>query len=232
MEPRVLDVFHHTAEPEVTEELRTTVVHDIRWLYDAFPDIRKVPLADLDPNVYKALKRKYDSLLHFGSFNLTKSRSVAYELIWKWTEATGKYVGCQFWSRSAKRLFDAEVSLAGGWPITQATAKEIQRRLSEKSTNGAKRLPTARLTHEHVYPIKNMKQLLYWNAKRTTDEIRGIFDRYCVGCVVVESEHDRLSGDDTNPWNRYAKAGIVLADNPAWTTLQRTMIVEACLLEN
>jgi hypothetical protein len=78
-----------------------------------------------------------------------------------------------------------------------------------------------------------MKQLLYWNTKRTIEEIRGLFDRYCVGCVVLESEHDQLSGDgdDTNHWIRYAKAGIKLAHNPAWPDSQRKMIVEAGLLE-
>ena len=233
MEIPLVDVYHHTARPEVAENLRTIIVHDIRWMYDTFPDIRTVSLADLGPDVYETLKQKYDSLLYFGNFNLTKSRTLSYELIWKWTEATGKYVGCPFWSRNAKALFDAEVSSAGGWPITQTLGKKIEKRLSEKSTNGAKRLPTARLTHEHVYPIKDTKQLLYWNTKRTIEEIRRLFDRYCVGCVVLESEHDQLSrnGDDTNHWIRYAKARINLAHNPAWPDPQRKMIVEAGLLE-
>jgi hypothetical protein len=226
----LVDVFDHIAPPEVTEKLRTAVIDDIRWVYDTFPDIRKVTLADIDPDAYQVLKQKYSSLLHFGSFNLTKSRTLANELVWKWTEATGKYVGCQFWSRNAKALLDAEVSVADGYPIAPALARKIERKLSEKVANGVKRPPSSRLTHEHVYPIKDMKQLLYGNTTRTVEEIRELFDRHCVGCVVLDSEHDRFSGDETNPWIRYAKARNKLADNPAWSHTQRQMIVEAGLL--
>jgi hypothetical protein len=142
----LVDVFDHIAPPEATEKLRTAVIDDIRWVYDTFPDIRKVTLADIDPDAYQVLKQKYmrssspwtgsspgSSLLHFGSFNLTKSRTLANELVWKWTEATGKYVGCQFWSRNAKALLDAEVSVADGYPIAPALAREIERKLSKKS---------------------------------------------------------------------------------------------------
>lgn len=230
MESKLVDVFDHIAPPEVTEKLRTAVVDDIRWTCESFPDIRKVTPADVAPDIYQALKRKYGSLLHFGSFNLTKSRTLADELVWKWTEATGKYVGCQFWSRNAKALFDAEVSLVGGWPIAPALARKIERKLSEKSAHGVKRPRSSRLTHEHVYPIKDMKQLLHGNTRRTVEEIRGLFEHYCVGCVVLASEHERFSGDEANPWIRYAKARIKLAGNPAWSNMQRQMIVEAGLL--
>jgi hypothetical protein len=230
VETKLVDVFDHIAVPEVTEKLRAAVIDDIRWAYDTFPDIRKVSLADVGPDVYQALKQKYGPLLHFGSFNLTKSRPLANELVWKWTEATGKYVGCQFWSRNAKAWFDTEVLHAGGWPIAPALARKIERKLSEKSAQGVERPPGTRLTHEHVYPIKDMKQRLYGNTRRTVEELRGLFDSHCVGCVVLESEHDRFCGDETNPWIRYAKARIKLADNPAWSYKQRQMIVEAGLL--
>lgn len=232
MEMTLVDVFDHSVQPEAAGELRTLIVHDICWMYDTYPDIRKVYRAGMGPNVYEILKQRYDPLLHFGSFNLTTSRTLAYELIWKWTEATGKYVGCPFWSKDAKALFDAEVSSAGGWPIQPILAKKIAKKLSEKGSNGAKCLPKPKLTHEHVYPIKDMKQLLYWNTKRTIEEIRGLFDRYCVGCVVLESEHDQLSadGDDANHWIRYSKAGIKLAHNAAWPDSQRKMIASAGLL--
>ena len=46
MEAKLVDVFDHIAPPEVTEKLRTAVIDDIRWVYDTFPDIRKVTLAD------------------------------------------------------------------------------------------------------------------------------------------------------------------------------------------
>jgi hypothetical protein len=228
----LVDVFHHSVQPEAAEKLRAIVVNDIRWMYDTFPDIRKVSRAALGPDVYITLKEKYDPLLHFGNFNLTTSRTLAYELIWKWTEATGKYVGCPFWSENAKALFDTEVLSAGGWPIQPALAKKIAKRLSEKGANEEKSVPKAKLTHEHVYPIKDMKRRLYSYAERSIEEIRGLFDRYCVGCVVLESEHNQLSveGDDTNHWVRYAEAGIKLAPNPAWPDSQRRMIVAAGLL--
>lgn len=227
MEFRLVSVFQHRARPDDVEKLRSEIVHDMHYIRNAFPDFDQITVVDIDPNFYKALKDKYTPLLHYGSFHLPERRHLANELIWKWTEATGKYVGCQFWSENAKALFDSEVQSTNGWPITERLAKTIEKRLSAKSTDGKSRPSNARLTHEHVYPIKDMKTLLRSKDQPSLNDIRDLFDRQCQSCVVLESEHDRLRGDDANPWVRYASAGIVLADNPSWPHSQRQAIVEA-----
>ena len=196
-----------------------------------FREFDKVTIDDIDDATFRALKTKYTPLLHFGNFSLPKPRRLANELIWKWTEATGKYTGCPFWSKRAKALFDDHVPSDGGWPISQLSANRIWQKLNKKKTGGELRPKALRLTHEHVYPIKDIKNLFRGKHPPDREEIRELFDRQCVGCVVLESEHDRLNGHDANPWMRYADAKIMLADNPQWPKLQRNMIIEARILE-
>jgi hypothetical protein len=169
------------------------------------------------PKAYDEMREKYRRILHYGVFSLPGKRAVANEVIWKWTEATGKYVGCQFWSIGAKSVFDQEVRSAGGWPITVRLARTLERKLSTKSRPNA-----IKLTHEHVYPIKDIKLLLASKNSPTREEIRELLERQCMSCVLLESEHDRSAGHDPNPWLRYTNAGnIRLADNPAWPDSQR-----------
>jgi hypothetical protein len=228
---RLANVFDHDAEPGTVHELRSAIADDLHWLRNSYAEFGKVTAADLDPPVYSRFREKYRPLLHFGNFSLPAKRALANELIWKWTEATGKYTGCQFWSVRAKSLFDRKVESAGGWPITGRFAKTLEQKLSAKSADGKPKLSEARLTHEHVYPIKDLKLLLGGKDGETPGGIRNLLDVRCVSCVVLESEHDRLSGHDLNPWFRYKDAGIRLVENPAWLDRQRSLILEAGLLK-
>ena len=227
---RILDahsVFHHNADPNKLDELRAGVIDDISFLHSRYPDVGKISATDLSSDDLMRLSERYRRLLHYGHFSLSGKRKVANELIWKWTEASGKYVGCQFWSLKAKKLFDLEVADCGGWPITMKAARHLESKLSKKS-----RPKDSRLTHEHVYPIEDMKSWLRNQGKLNRDEIRNHFERQCVGCVVLESEHDRKHGDDQNPWLRYNIAGITLAQNSAWLDAQRVLIDEVGLIES
>jgi hypothetical protein len=226
----LLSVFDHDADPNTVEALRSAVVQDICWLVNSYSNFSKVTVAELEPEVYKQLREKFPPLLHFGSFGLPVGRYLANELIWKWTEATGKYTGCQFWSASAKVLFDQEVQSSGGWRITSKIAKVIEKKLSARTGDGKPRSSDAKLTHEHVYPIKDLKILLRGKDGSTPKSVRQLFDSHCVSCVILESEHDRLSGQDHNPWLRYKNARIRLVDNPAWSERQRNLILQAGLL--
>ncbi len=228
---RLANVFDHDAEPGIVQELRSAVAGDLHWLRNSYSEFGKVTVADLDPLVYSRFREKYRPLLHFGVFSLPPKRALANELIWKWTEATGKYTGCQFWSARAKSFFDREAESAGGWPITSRLAKTLEQKLSAKSADGKPKLSDARLTHEHVYPIKDVKLLLGGKDGETPEGIRNLLDLQCVSCVVLESEHDRLSGHDRNPWLRYKDAGIRLVENPVWLDRQRSLILQAGLLK-
>jgi hypothetical protein len=63
----------------------------------------------IDPAHYHRLRTIISPHLYYKSFNLREKQILANELIWKWTEATGKYIGCQFWSVEAQDLFNAEL---------------------------------------------------------------------------------------------------------------------------
>jgi hypothetical protein len=218
-------VFDHDADPDKLNELRTAVIDDISLLHGKYANFDKIGAADLSPDDSARMRERYRRLLYYGAFSLPGKRAVVNELIWKWTEATGKYVGCEFWSLKAKELFDREVANYGGWPITARVAKILERELSKKA-----RPRDSRLTHEHVYPIKDMKRWLRDQVNPNRKEILIHFARQCIGCVVLESEHDRTGGNDENPWIRYKGAGITLAPNPALSDIQRASIVEAGLL--
>jgi hypothetical protein len=219
-------VFDHDADRNMVEALRAAVVEDLYALHSRYHNFGTVTAADLDPKAYDEMREEYCRILHYGVFSLPRKRAVANELIWKWTEATGKYVGCQFWSIGAKSVFDEEVQSAGGWPITVRLARMLERKLSAKS-----RPKAIKLTHEHVYPIKDVKLLLVSKNSPTMKEIRELLERYCMSCVLLESEHDRSAGHESNPWLRYKNAGkIRLADNPTWHAGQRKTIIQTGLL--
>ncbi len=173
------------------------------------------------------MRLRYEALLNYGGFS--DRRSILRELVWKWTEATGKYTGCQFWSLKAKELFDAEVEEEGGWPITPRVASCLGDDLSKRS-----RQKHLKLTHEHVYPIADMIKWLGTKRALTPEEVRKHLDCHGVGCVVLEAEHREIKGrgTDGNPWHRYRTAGIFLAENPAWPESQRVLINAAGLIQH
>ena len=217
----VHNVFHHDADPGKLKELREAVVADVYILLRKPVVFGKINASGLSADELAQMRERYRRLLHYGAFALPGERAIANELIWKWTEATGKYVGCQFWSLKAKEVFDLEAAKCDRTTMIGT----LERELSKKG-----RPKNVRLTHEHVYPIKDMKEWLQAQKELDQDGVRIHFERQCVGCVVLESEHERTSGDHTNPWLRYKKAGITLALNPAWPDVQRTLIEEAALL--
>jgi hypothetical protein len=218
---RLHSVFDHAADPHAVDALRRSIVEEVHHFRQSHAAITKITATELGPEVFRRLKEKFDPLLYFGTFNLPQKRDLVYELIWKTTEATGKYTGCQFWSVRAKALFDQHAD----WPISLKTAKAIEKTLSLKTRN-----KSDRLTHEHVYPIKDLKLLLS-KIDPTPKEISQLFETHCLGCVVVEEEHDREAGTYENPWTRYKLAGIQIARNPAWTARQRDLLEQAGVLD-
>lgn len=225
-------VFDHDADRDMVDALRAAVVEDLHALHSRYPTrFGAVTAADLGAELYAEMREKYRRILQYGGFSPGK-RPLANELIWKWTEATGKYVGCQFWSTGAKSVFDQEVVRSvGAWPITATQAKTLEKELSSKS-----RQDGIKLTHEHVYPIKDIKRLFPSTRSLTREEIRELLERQCVSCVLLESEHPRrVRGTSPNSWLRYKNAGIRLADNPTWLdsrlgSRQRAMIIEEGLV--
>ena len=215
----VLDVFHHEIDSDKLKELRDAVIDDVYGLLRNPIGFTKVHPSHLSLEEWSQMREKYRRVLPKGCY--LNKRYLANELIWKWTEATGKYLGCQFWSLKAKELLDREVA-------SSADPKEVVKTLQSKI-----RRDDAKITHEHVYPIKDMTLWLDMRREKLDrDEIRSHLERLCVGCVVLESEHKKMGGSDhTNPWLRYKEAGIALAANPAWPNVQKRLIEEAGLVE-
>jgi hypothetical protein len=113
-------------------------------------------------------------------------------LLWKYSEAAGKYRGCRYWSVGA---------------------------LASKQKHG--RLVTSKLRygedalrHEHLFPRQQQIAALFEIEEPTAEEVRARLDQLNIGVVVTEGEHRRLEkhGEETDPWNRYRKAGLAWED--------------------
>jgi hypothetical protein len=224
IDPRIKfrDVFHHVAQH--TEQLRTAIVGDIgRYVVEdgSLASSRRPFRTDLllEPELYMQLKPTYTALLYHGSLN---RRELADELIWKWTEATGKYVGCPYWSVRAKSLFD-EVAATFKEKLSLTEAVKLADRLSAKGLE-------SRIIHEHVYPRGDLRKLL----RRPGANVRDLLERLGVSCVVLGSEDRAIARGgikcEENPWKRYTATEVKLVDNPEWPKEQRDMITDAGLL--
>jgi hypothetical protein len=148
------------------------------------------------------------------------------DLIWKHSELTGKYVGCQYWSVEAKRLFEKEMLTGIGEP-TLDDAWKMQEVLKMKARG------EMRLEHEHVFPRKCLraKLLRERGAHLSLPNIEKVMNEFAMGCVVLKKEHPphkECNADCDNPWRRYK--GIMLADNKGWDSFQRELIERAGLL--
>jgi hypothetical protein len=150
-------------------------------------------------------------------------------LHWKYSELTGKYCGCQFWSDSAKRLFDRKLlEHVNGRPTASTDARHVADFLSKKIHN------EYQLVHEHVFPRAELRRKLLLDREIPLDSryLAETIERLAVGCVVLKSEHDLVNGtkgDSINPWRRY-KGKIRLFENQNWPTSHLDLIKDAELL--
>ena len=120
--------------------------------------------------------------------------------MWVWSEFDGKFDGCRQWSLAASQH-------------RQHHGKVI----------------TSELTHDHVVPKKVLMELLQKLPRPTTAAaVRQLFEAYCFGAVLTRAEDGALNRlglrstmpkgwDGTDPWARYAAAGIVLVKQPCTT---------------
>jgi hypothetical protein len=224
-----VDVFQNDARE--ADKLREAILEVInRADADDYPKLEDTKLT-IPGEYFASIRSRLLPLLYYGSFNLTKTRKLGYELTWKWTEATGKFVGCPYWSVQAKALFDAQIRSKYGANATLADARRVARELQ----SGKGQLC---INHEHVFPISNVRQVLanadqYPQFTKNIPALRRFFEHCVVGCVVLEGEHrqvDGLPGTSDNPWLRYRNSSIKLVANPAWPDLHVRLIADAGLL--
>ncbi len=148
------------------------------------------------------------------------------------TEATGKFVGCQFWSNEAKNFFNGVLTKRYGDKPTFNDAWNLAKELS--STKYGRRA----LNHEHVFPIMKLREILlnpsaFRHFTSSLAHLEKFFERAVVGCVLLKGEHEEIHSsleDSENPWMRYQDSSIKLVPNPIWTDAQRKLVVDANLL--
>jgi hypothetical protein len=229
------NVFQHFADDTVGQ-LKTTILATI-WRSinredDDYPRMEDT-LQTVSPRHFKDLRGSICPNLYYGSFNLTKTRTLSHEIVWKWTEASGKFVGCQFWSINAKKLFDEELRRRFGNTPTFDRAWNLAIDLSSTTRYGRQAL-----NHEHVLPIATIRKVLlkptlYAQFANSEARLKEFFERAVVGCIMLKEEHDAIHSRPENwdnSWLRYKGSSIKLMWNPNWSDVHQQMIKEANLL--
>jgi hypothetical protein len=113
-------------------------------------------------------------------------------LLWKHSEAHGKYSGCRYWSNGALRS-----------PARAGPGKSDRRRHG----GGAVR-------HEHLFPRAQLIRKLLGLGNPSPAEVAEMLERLNIGVVVTVEEHKSLppDGDEADPWERYRRARIEWTD--------------------
>lgn len=109
-------------------------------------------------------------------------------LLWKHSEAFGKYDGCRHWSHGALE----------------------SRRKHRKPVTNKVRHGSDALRHEHLFPRRQLVKKLFSLQDPSVLEVRAILDRLNIGVVVTVAEDERLPGEgvEADPWDRYRTASI------------------------
>jgi hypothetical protein len=185
------------------------------------------------------IKADFDSKLklYYGYYNSrdgVSPQSSLRALIWKHSELTGKYCGCQYWSVGAKSAFEETLRerMNGKGPNLE-DAWSVAKSLQKTDVNSY-----LRLVHEHVFPMSRLIETLRnQNETLSRDWVDREIKLRAVGCVILASEDKVLSelgartkGNEDNLWLRYKDARIRLVDNPDWPELHRELIKEAELI--
>jgi len=92
------------------------------------------------------------------------------------------------------------------WYITEGDGKYNTRFRSIQALNSK----DLKIHHEHVYPIKDIKNDIMSNPK----SIKSILMKKAIACVVTQKEHEQLNkhSKDSDGWERYRKAGVKIKD--------------------
>lgn len=135
-------------------------------------------------------KRKLDRTL--TTAHNRQARELCSMLIWKFSEASGKYNGCRYWSKGA----------------LASKAKH------GKAVTSANRVGDDALRHEHLFPRRQLIDKLFMLRAPTEERVTKLLNRLNVGVVVTLREHKTLAadGDLKDPWKRYREAGLKWED--------------------
>jgi hypothetical protein len=142
--------------------------------------------------------------LHYGT-----QEAVLRDACWVWTEYSGKYDGCEYWSKDAK--------------IQEL--RHLKHQIDSQEISYIKRI------HEHVVPKRVVCKMLRELSPAMPESVREICDRFLHGVVVTLEEDAKLnqskfrqtmpaeffdpaSPEYHDPWLRYKRCGIELIPRP------------------
>lgn len=117
-----------------------------------------------------------------GTLTLTNDRhlrELCSVLLWRYSEAAGKYRGCRFWTADAL-----------------ASMRKHGRLVTSKLRYGDEAL-----SHEHLYPRQQQIAALFERDDPSPERVRARLDQLNIGVVVTEAEHRRLPKEG-NGWAR------------------------------
>ncbi len=110
-------------------------------------------------------------------------------LLWRYSEAEGhKYKDCRYWSEGAIR----------------------SREHHGKVVTSREQVGGDALRHEHIFPRKEQTAKLFLITEPTDSAVKEVLERFNIAVIVTHEEHEILSreGNESDPWERYRKAGI------------------------
>ena len=208
-------------QPEISiESVRESLVDLIRQCLESRGPITK---AEFEVKIPK---------LHYGTYPTRAEKNMDSSLdalLWKYSELTGKYCGCPFWSDGARRRFEGKLlEYTNGRIPTSNDARHIAYYLKKKIHN------EYQLVHEHVFPRAELRKrlLLDRDTLLAAGSLAETLERTAIGCIVLRSEDKQLKNDErdyNNPWLRY-RGKLKLVENQDWPASQRELIVAAGLL--
>ena len=126
----------------------------------------------------------------YNSFYDTYLGELLGTLFWKFTEASGKIIGCQYWSSEAIKMLESIYS-------------------AEKPN---KSLLGSKLRHEHLTPRKVMCQYLFSLSSPTLEDVSLYLDKHCIGVIITREEdamltkcglRSKVPENSIDPWDRY-----------------------------
>jgi hypothetical protein len=212
-------VFQYETEVDI-DDVRKSIVDMVLQCLETDKPITK-------PEFYVRIPR-----LLYGRYPLRAGNNVKASLdalLWKYSELTGKYCGCQYWSDGARCLFVSKIlECTDGRTPTSDDTRKVTYALQKKT-----QADNQRIVHEHVFPRAELRKLLLaGGVPLSSGCLLDTLERLAIGCVILRSEDRFLKNDDRdydNPWLRY-KGRVRLFDNPKWNAEQRKLIREAGLL--
>ncbi len=157
------------------------------------PEIERQTATELITVLLQERKRRQANGTNNSTVEGQIRRVISHVLLWNHSQADGdKYNGCRYWSEGA-----------------------LQSRLRHGKVNtNHRQVEGDALRHEHLFPRKQLITKLFLLSDPTSNEVRAILDHLNIAVIVTKEEDARLQneGDETDPWERYRKAGIKWKD--------------------